>query len=373
MNLDRRSFLALSGGAALFGLRAAADPAAPVSAPASGSVADILRAGIAEKMIHGCVCCRGDGSGLTFDGLMRFSPEERRPMCADARFDLASVTKTFVAVTAAELAAAGKLDVDAPFTDYLTEHELAKENCRITVRDLATHSGGFSNDRRYQVPRPPQFYKELWAKRPKWKRGEKFLYACSNFIYLGLVVEKVSGLPLDVAVRKAVLEPLNMTKTSWGPIGGDPMAVQMEMSDFRMVPGVICDPTARGVPFPIGNAGMFSTATDLAKFASALATGKVFSKKALDLVRTPSYDKSDARRSFGFDMTPSLRAAGLSDRAIFHGGSSGQTICADPGTGFSAVVLSNRYGNRYKQSKPWRNSVISALLADARSQGEKSK
>ena len=197
MNLDRRSFLALSGGATLFGLRAFADPAAPASAPASGAVSDILRAGIAEKMIHGCVCCCGDGSGLTFDGLMRFSPE----------------------------------------------------------------------------------------RRPKWKRGEKFLYACSNFIYLGLIIEKVSGLPLDVAVRQAVLEPLGMTKTSWGPIGGDPMAVQMEMSDHRMVPGVICDPTARGVPFPIGNAGLFSTATDLAKFASALATGKVFSQKALVAVR----------------------------------------------------------------------------------------
>lgn len=358
-DVDRRSFLLLSGSAVLVGLGV---PASAGRISELRSVADILRAGIADRMVHGCVCCRGDGSALTFDGLMRFSPETR-PMCAAARFDLASVTKAFVAVTAAELAAAGLLDVDAPFTDYLPDHVLAKEGCRITVRDLATHSGGFANDKPYQTPDVAAFRRALWNKRPQWGRGERFCYACSNFIYLGLIVEKVTGEPLHVAVNRAVIGPLGLTQTSWGPIGGDPMAVQMEPGDVCMVPGVICDETARALPFPVGNAGMFSTATDLAKFVDALAKGKVFSQKALDLVRTPTFETPDARRSFGFDMSPAQRPAGLSARTIFHSGFSGQTICADPETGFSAVVLSNRYGNRYEPGKIWRNRVISELFA----------
>ena len=64
----------------------------------------------------------------------------RLPVTPETLFDLASVGKTQTAALCALLVADGKLDPDAPFTEYLTEHVLAKENCRITVRDLATHS-----------------------------------------------------------------------------------------------------------------------------------------------------------------------------------------------------------------------------------------
>ena len=61
----------------------------------------------------------------------------RLPVTTETLFDLASVGKTQAAALCALLVADGQLDPDAPFTDYLTEHVLAKENCRITVREFA--------------------------------------------------------------------------------------------------------------------------------------------------------------------------------------------------------------------------------------------
>lgn len=87
-------------------------------------------------------------------------------MTEDRIFDRASVGKTFSASLCARLAAEGLFDPDTPFADCLPEHVLAKENGRITVRDLATHTGGFDNAKPCIVPDPKAFDRAPYAKRP---------------------------------------------------------------------------------------------------------------------------------------------------------------------------------------------------------------
>lgn len=67
------------------------------------------------------------------------------------------------------------------------------------MRDLATHSGGFDNSKPYMTPDAKKMFEELFRKRPVRPRGERFEYACSNFVYLGLIVERLTGLDLDAA------------------------------------------------------------------------------------------------------------------------------------------------------------------------------
>ena len=144
--MNRREFLwvaaGASGAAVLGGCRTAdvRDNAA-LRAAVDGYVAEGLYLGLA------CASNRGD---LYVKG-RRTLDEPRLPVTADTLFDLASVGKTHTAALCALLYADGRLDVDAPFTKYLPEHVLAKENCRITVRDLATHSGGFDNSKPYMT------------------------------------------------------------------------------------------------------------------------------------------------------------------------------------------------------------------------------
>lgn len=138
-----------------------------------------LRRQIAEGLMAGCVC--GTVGGPLYAAGERTRHPVSTPMEEDCIFDLASVGKTFTAGLCALLAADGRLDPDAPFTHYLPEHVLAKGNCTITVRDLATHTGGFDNSKPYIVADRKTFDRELYAKRPVRRRRHR--HACPLLIH----------------------------------------------------------------------------------------------------------------------------------------------------------------------------------------------
>lgn len=284
-------------------------------------------------------------------------------MTVGSRFDLASVTKTFTALLCARLAAQGKLDVDAPFTKYLTDHVLAKEPCDITVRDLAMHVGGFASERAYEQTKSYADCRRIaLSYRPKRKRLEKFEYACLNYFYLGWIAERVTGLTLDAAVKQYVLNPLGMTQTGWGPLKDDGTVVEIGVSPHAV--GEISDFGAQSVaPHAVGNAGLFSTAGDMLVFVRDLLARKTFEPAAYDLLFTCGFDKDGERRSFGFDMSAASRPAGLSERTILHTGWAGQTIAVDPESDFCGVCLTGRMGPHGANSRE-RAAVISLMAKE---------
>ena len=274
-------------------------------------------------------------------------------MTADSLFDIASVTKTFVAAACARLHAMGRLDPDAPFTRYVPEHAVEGRS-DVTVADLATHASGFFNMDYLGALVPggdrELYLKYLYAWWPENPRRRFYDYRCYNYILLGHIVERVSGMRLDEACASLVFRPLGMLDTRWGPLPGEARAVQL---DGRLVNtpnacGEINDERARICSFPVGNAGAFSTAADLLRFADDLAKRSRFPKPYYELLQTPRFTARQFRRtavktrSFGFDMTPEPSIPGLSPRAVRHSGYTGQTIAADPDTGTAAVVLTAR-------------------------------
>ena len=305
-----------------------------------------LRRQIAEGLMAGCVC--GTVGGPLYAAGERTRHPVSTPMEEDCIFDLASVGKTFTAGLCALLAADGRLDPDAPFTHYLPEHVLAKGNCTITVRDLATHTGGFDNSKPYIVADRKTFDRELYAKRPVRRRGERFEYACSNYIYLGRIVEHITGLDLETAARRLLWEPLGMRDTCWHEIVGNPRAVETFVNGC-LPAGTHGDESARDYPWALGNGSAFSTARDMLKFADDMIARRTFPKAYYDLLFTPCWEKGGKRRSFGWDMSAGVhRPAGWSAATIAHGGFTGNTIAIDPENGFAGVVLTNRTGDRLK-------------------------
>jgi len=89
------------------------------------------------------------------------------------------------------------------------------------VRDLATHSGGFDNSKPYMTADASKMFEELFRKRPIRPRGERFEYACSNFVYLGMIVERLTGLDLDAAAKRMLWGPLGMARTTWNTVVGE--------------------------------------------------------------------------------------------------------------------------------------------------------
>ena len=335
-------------------------PAAEVGADVRAEIGRQIAAG----QIRGAVVASGAVEPTAF-GLQRFSgtPVEMNPA---ARFDLASVTKTFVAILCARLAAQGRLDVDAPFTKYLPDHVLAKGPCDITVRDLAMHVGGFASERSYQRTKDYAECRRIaLGYRPVRPRRSAFEYSCLNFVYLGWIAENVTGLRLDQAVRTYVLDPLGMTHTSWGPVADDGLVVEMAVLPGLPV-GAITDAGAYNVaPHPVGNAGLYSSAADLRKYVRAILARAVFEPAAYDLIYTCAFEKGGERRSFGFDMGAEYCPPGLSSRTIGHTGWSGQSIVIDPETGFCGVCLTSRTSDqsRYARCKSDRAKVLSLMAA----------
>ena len=355
--VTRRSFcLGFASGATAFGLgcvgsRCSAYENAAVRSAIRKYIEDGLYAGVA------CASSRGD---LYLEGSRRIG-EPKLPVTAESLFDLASVGKTQTAALCALLYADDKLDVDAPFTEYIKEHVLAKENCRITVRDLATHSGGFDNSKPYMVADPAMMFKELYSKRPVWPRGERFCYACSNFVYLGLIVEKLTGLDLDTAARKMLWGPLGMSRTTWNTVVGDQDVAEYPQSTcggLKRKIGEHNDECAHLAPRPMGNGANFSTAPDMLKFVTDMLRRERFPNSYYELQFTPSFDKGGFRRSFGWEMTAEKSAysvwtkTGFSSCAICHSGWTGSVVAVDQKYDFAGVVLGNRIASKENTMGP---------------------
>ena len=357
--MNRREFLeaaACSAVAALVGCRTAR---VREDAALRALMEEYVRTGLFGGIV--CASNRGD---LACAGNRTLTPSDG-PMTPRSMFDLASVGKTQTAALCALLYADGRLDPDAPFTEYVTEHVLAKENCKVTVRDLATHSGGFDNAKPYATPDHRKYFEKLYGKRPVRPRGEKFEYACSNFVYLGLVVEKLTGLDLDTAAKKMLWGPLGMKSTTWNTIVGNPDAVQFHESTYRWCPsdptrriGEHNDACANWAPRPMGNGSCFSTASDMLRFCEDLLRRATFKKAYYDLLFTPCFDKGGHRRSFGWEMTSAESTfstwtkTDFSDAAICHTGWTGPAICVDPKRDFAGVVLASQWAGREKTLGP---------------------
>jgi CubicO group peptidase (beta-lactamase class C family) len=173
-------------------------------------------------------------------------------------------------------------------------------------------------------------------------------------ISLGRVVETVAGEPLSEYCRKRVFEPLGMRDTGYDP---DPSRCAPATPQLS---GVVHDPLARayrskGAHDP-GNAGLFSTADDLALFCRALLGGRIVRPETVRRMFRPDADT----RGLGWDV--------FDDRpfrpGVGHTGFTGTLIWMDPARGRWAVVLSNRvYHDEKTDVGRLRREVLSAVNA----------
>jgi CubicO group peptidase (beta-lactamase class C family) len=153
------------------------------------------------------------------------------PIAEDTVFRIGSITKTFTAVAVMQLWEQGRIDLDAPASDYLRAYRLipAKASFRpATVRHLLTHTAGIGEVLHPAGLLGPLFGETVKAGRPvpslstyyrrglriQAEPGTRFRYTGHAFATLGQIVEDVSGQPLDRYLREHIFAPLGMTDTS---------------------------------------------------------------------------------------------------------------------------------------------------------------
>ena len=289
----------------------------------------------------------------------------REPMTVDTIFDLASLTKVVATTTAVMmLVEEGRLRLRDPVARYLPGFERhGKEG--ITLEHLLTHVSGLRAD--FDLDRVFDGYEigvaQALEERPLASPGERFVYSDINFILLGEIVRRVSGLTLDRFSHQRIFGPLEMDDTTFNPPGSlaariaptqrcGPLAWPCGVDGATMLRGTVHDPTARRMGGVSGHAGLFGTAADLARFSAMVLSGgvhrdtRILAPLTVARMTTPASPAGMAdRRGLGWDID-SRYSANRGDLfpvgSFGHTGFTGTSIWLDPGSHTAVVFLSSR-------------------------------
>jgi uncharacterized protein YbbC (DUF1343 family)/CubicO group peptidase (beta-lactamase class C family) len=284
---------------------------------------------------------------------------KREAMTEDTIFDAASLTKVVATAPSIwKLVERGELSLDDRVQKYIPE--IAEEG--ITIRHLLTHSSGLRAglDLRDGWKGYDEGVRRAAAQKATNRPGAIFRYSDVNYILLGEVVRRVSGESLDRFAKRNVFDPLGMRDTGFLPEGSERIAPNED--GLR---GVVHDPTARRMGGVAGHAGMFTTASDLAKFARVILAGGFFPKAMVEPASPPEVA---IRRAGGFDIDSVYsrpRGAHFSRDSFGHTGWTGGFIWIDPPSQTFYVFLSNRVHPDGKGSVVALQRELGTLVAEA--------
>jgi len=360
--------LGLSVAAAGAGLPVAKPEAVGMSSKQLALLDAIVEAAVARKDFPGAVLLvsrKGKTVYRKAFGVSQLVPE-RRPLEADMIFDLASITKPVATATAimllvesGEIRLWDRVSVHVPeFSTWYGEKGRAGGEARLY--NLLTHTSGLppytdpkEAAKTIGEPCTTADLAGLIARIPKeGPVGREFVYSCLNYITLAHIVHKVSGQPLDEFAAERIFKPLGMTRTFYRPpadlLG---KCVPTEVIAGQPLRGVVHDPLARLQGGVSGNAGLFSTADDLAVFAEMLLNGGEWNGvrilSPLSVARmTEIYPQVGASgRGIGWDIDTdysTLRGDLFGPASYGHSGYTGTSIWIDPETRTAVVFLTNR-------------------------------
>lgn len=262
-------------------------------------------------------------------------------------FDLASITKTFVAAAAVVLIDAQVLDPDAPLVNIRPVGS-GSGSQSITSRMLLTHVSGLpAESMLWRAPgvSSGDALEQVVSAPLESAPGETFRYSCVGYVALGAVLESVTGRSLDEVLRTHVLAPLGVDSVVYGPV--DPSATaateRQEHLGRGLVHGVVHDELSCFLGGRVGNAGLFGDAAGVLALAEGMLGGGPFSPNAVSLMSTDALTDSQ-RGGHGQAFGPRVCDPGFMGDvdAIGHTGFTGTMWIALPNLDTAAVLLTNR-------------------------------
>ncbi len=328
-----------------------------------------VEAAIADGDLPGAVVLvwsRGQTAYLKAFGRRAVEPASE-PMTVDTIFDLASLTKVVATTTAVMmLVEEGRVRLRAPVAEYLPAFARRGKE-RITVGQLLAHVSGLRPDLDLEQAFDGHAValERTYDERPDAAPGERFIYSDLNFMLLGEIVERVSGLPLDRFAAERIFEPLGMHETMFRPpaelagriapteaCAGLEWPCRRAVAGAAMLRGTVHDPTARRMGGVAGHAGLFSTAADLARFGrmllgdGALDGARILAPLTVARMTSPATPAGMRDvRGLGWDIDSSYsanRGALFPVGSFGHTGFTGTSIWVDPSSRTFVVFLSNR-------------------------------
>lgn len=314
----------------------------------------MLQNAVEKDLAPGAVVIVGHNDQVVFRKAYGFRALEpsREIMTEDTIFDLASLTKVMATTGAVmRMVQLGQVKLNDSVAKYIPEFgQNGKED--VTVRQLLTHYSGLRPD----IDLKPMFsgqaeaFLRADAAKPIHPPGSTFLYSDINFLVLGQLVQRISGMSLDQYAQTYIFGPLGMSTTRFLPPAEWQARIaptQKDPGTGEMLRGIVHDPTTRAMGGVSGVAGLFSNADDVAKFAQVLLHGgpPVWSPLIVEKMTTPQQPPNMTNvRGLGWDIdTPfsSNRGDLLPVGSFGHTGFTGTSLWIDPTTNTYIVLLTN--------------------------------
>lgn len=310
-------------------------------------------------------------------------------------YDVASLTKVIATLPAvALLVDQGKISLDDTLGMHIPAFAQANKS-HITIRRLLAHQAGLAayipfwsmmmdgdrldafyyktpedekNDiRSYGLQPDPimvDSLKSFIVRSDLNKNNDEYRYSDLGFMILHLLVEEVSGVGFDAFVSTHFFEPMQMDMTRYNPVAKGHLLENIAPTEFDQryrnyqVWGEVHDRNALVFGGVAGHAGLFSTASDLAKMMYMLHNGgsyggrQYISRETLDSFNHRYFENN--RRGLGWDKKDGKKDAAsklASDRSYGHTGFTGSMVWADPESDLIYIFLSNRI---YPDAENWR-------------------
>jgi len=317
-------------------------------------IGKLVKNGVSEGAYCGAVAvvARG-GASLYLKAFGQASvlplPEKMR---YDMLFDVASMTKVVATTTSImTLVDRGKISMDDKAAEVVPEFGVNGKD-RVTVFDLLTHTSGLTDwaDPYTRHSTRRDVIREICSLGLAYPPGKSVLYSDLGFMILGELVERVSGEVLDRYAHRRVFEPLGMEDTMFNPSKRlAKRCVPTEYSNWRLkiVRGEVHDENAFAMEGVSGHAGLFSTASDLARFAMMLCYGgeaggtRVLSPESVDLMAMDHTRGLNESRGLGWLVMPEF-AEGTRIWKIGHNGYTGVSMVVSLEKKAFAALLTNR-------------------------------
>ncbi len=372
----------------------AVDPSTVGMQPEALKKIDAIASDAVEKGgTPGCVVLVAKDGKIVYNKAFGYTNFDRKePITTDMVYDLASVTKiSATTVSIMKLYEEGKVDLTKTLGDYLPWVK-GSNKAPLKLTDILLHQAGlnpfipfyrevidtttgkplpqyFTNEKdpqhQYRVAEglylrndwEDTLYKRILTS--KLTAPDKYVYSDNDFIFLGKIVEAVSGKPLNEYVRETFYEPLHMTTTTFRPRELMPVDMIVPTEDekhFRqqLIRGDVHDEGSAMFGGVAGHAGLFSNAYDLAQLYQMLLNGgeingmRLLKKSTID--KFTAYNSNVSRRGLGFDKPEKDNATRkdpypsktASPETFGHTGFTGTCVWVDPKYNLVYIFLSNR-------------------------------
>jgi CubicO group peptidase (beta-lactamase class C family)/beta-glucosidase-like glycosyl hydrolase len=332
-----------------------------------------------------------DGKIVYYKAYGSYTYDKEQAVNTESIFDMASVTKVCATtISVMRLYDEGKLDLKKKLGDYLPWVKGTNKE-HLTIENILLHQAGLVAYIPFYkeiidsagIPKPALFVsaksdsfsirvaKNLYM-RNDWRdtlykrildsplgRTDKYVYSDNDFIFLGKIVEAISGLSLHDYVQSIFYRPMGLTTAGFKPLEKYPLqrivpTEQEKQFRLQLLRGDVHDPGAAMFGGVAGHAGLFSNAYDLAMIMQMLLNGGIINGKRFLQEETinlfTAYHSNNSRRGYGFDKPekdnrtrpdpyPSLSA---SPQTFGHTGYTGTCVWADPKYDMLFIFLSNR-------------------------------